>query len=520
MRPLESHFNILLEKYQHGASEADETISNLQTKIQIQKEKLDCVTKTRSSLKKAFDDLNARKSKRSGLLASLNGLEVQGTEVTTELAELFRRIEAIGEVKFEPQRLAEIESALDKLEPVVQECNSLAMKLEELPRKEAERTELGNEKEGLVRELEGIARQIEALGYAESDYTSAKKILAEMKQDHDRYVSLFHKVQEIPKLEENISLRKPKLDMCGKVLAELEKAIKELGFDPMEHDGLIRERRSLSEAEEKAQLLRFRIASEPEILERLKDVQNALKQLELELDQSDEELRLLNYNSEKHEETRHSLAESEMVQEVARKEAANRKINLGVLEAEMARLKGEALKKKDYELNLSSVSRRIEVVDTTRSLVNRFMDQVLIRVKNDIARTAGDILEEVSGKYSRLLIDDDFNICVEDGGRYYPISRYSGGEVDMIAVSVRVAISEYLMRFGPEGENYSFIILDEVFGSQDLEHREKMINMLRSLEERFPQIIAISHFSDVQGQFDNTINVIEDEMGNSRVEVV
>jgi exonuclease SbcC len=90
----------------------------------------------------------------------------------------------------------------------------------------------------------------------------------------------------------------------------------------------------------------------------------------------------------------------------------------------------------------------------------------------------------------------------------------------MIAVSVRVAISEYLMRFGPEGENYSFIILDEVFGSQDLEHREKMINMLRSLEERFPQIIAISHFSDVQGQFDNTINVIEDEMGNSRVEVV
>ena len=90
----------------------------------------------------------------------------------------------------------------------------------------------------------------------------------------------------------------------------------------------------------------------------------------------------------------------------------------------------------------------------------------------------------------------------------------------MIAVSVRVAISEYLMRFCRDGPSYSFLILDEVFGSQDLEHREKMINMLRSLEERFPQIIAISHFSDVQGQFDNTINVIEDEMGNSRVEAI
>jgi exonuclease SbcC len=43
--------------------------------------------------------------------------------------------------------------------------------------------------------------------------------------------------------------------------------------------------------------------------------------------------------------------------------------------------------------------------------------------------------------------------------------------------------------------------------------------MLRSLEERFPQIIAISHISDVQGQFDSTILVAEDEQGNSRVEM-
>jgi hypothetical protein len=34
---------------------------------------------------------------------------------------------------------------------------------------------------------------------------------------------------------------------------------------------------------------------------------------------------------------------------------------------------------------------------------------------------------------------------------------------------------------------------------------QKMIQMLRSLEERFPQIIAISHNNDVQGQFDNTL---------------
>ncbi len=171
-------------------------------------------------------------------------------------------------------------------------------------------------------------------------------------------------------------------------------------------------------------------------------------------------------------------------------------------------------------MSLAGVERQPEVVETVNGQVNRFMDQVLIRIKNDIARAAGDILDEVSGKYSRIKIDDDFNILVEDASDWYLISRFSGGEIDMIALSVRIAISEYLMRFGPDGESYSFMILDEVFGSQDQEHREKMIQMLRSLEERFPQIIAISHISDVQGQFDNTLLVVEDELGNSRVEAL
>jgi exonuclease SbcC len=213
-----------------------------------------------------------------------------------------------------------------------------------------------------------------------------------------------------------------------------------------------------------------------------------------------------------------SLAGLEESLELARKVVSECLVRMGVLLAVRDRLIQEAQRKEELERAAGQVGRRIEVVDVTRILVNSFMDQVLIRVKNDIAHTAGEILEEVSGKYSLLKIDDDFNIQVEDGGEWYPISRYSGGEIDMIAVSVRVAISEYLMRFGPDGESYSFLILDEVFGSQDLEHREKMIQMLRSLEERFPQIIAISHISDVQGQFDNTLLVVEDEMGNSRVE--
>jgi exonuclease SbcC len=231
-------------------------------------------------------------------------------------------------------------------------------------------------------------------------------------------------------------------------------------------------------------------------------------------------LESLRYSPKEHETARLTLAEAEDELELAHKAVSEKKVQMGILKADLDRQTEETKRKKELEKIWGDVCRRLEVVDTTRTLVNGFMDQVLIRVKNEIAKTAGEILEEVSGKYSLLKIDDDFNILVEDRGEFYPISRYSGGEIDMIAVSVRVAISEYLMRFGPDGESYSFLILDEVFGSQDIEHREKMIQMLRSLEERFPQIIAISHISDVQGQFDNTLQVVEDEMGNSKVEAL
>jgi exonuclease SbcC len=253
---------------------------------------------------------------------------------------------------------------------------------------------------------------------------------------------------------------------------------------------------------------------------KLNDAVSSLNDLQSGLLDKIEQLKALDYSDAEYVAASQALNDLEKSLESLRKEASSNEVNLGILEGELERQNQNAQRKKEYEQELAVIGHKMEVVDATRILINRFMDHILVRIRSEIVRIAGEILEDVSGKYSLLKIDDDFNILVEDGGEYYPISRYSGGEVDMIAISVRVAISEYLMRFSKEGPGYSFLILDEVFGSQDLEHREKMINMLRSLEERFPQIIAISHFSDVQGQFDNTINVIEDEMGNSRVEVI
>jgi exonuclease SbcC len=517
-RPLEGQSDLLIRKYELEVSLAEKDIADLQAKVQNQKEKIDGVTRSRSGLKKAFDDLNAKKSRRSELQAGLRSLEVQISETGSELRDIVQRIDALGDVLFDSQRLSEIEIDLKRLAPLAEECSSLAVRLEDLPNREEEKDTLQKEWESLAGKCALLSEQIRALGYVESDYVDAKKRFSELRPLHDRFVSLSQMVLEVPGLEGKIAGQRSELSRLSKSLQELRTGLESLGFDSSEYESLLSERKTLSRVEEDAQKIRLRLAAELEIRRRLQDAVEALAALEKEIACANKELNDLGYSPEVHEKAVLALAEAEKNLDGMRREVSDRKVRLGILNGELSRLINESQRKKEHEKSLSALSRRLEVVDTTRSLVNRFMDQVLIRVKNDIAKTAGEILEEVSGKYSILKIDDDFNILIEDGSEFYPISRYSGGEIDMIAVSVRVAISEYLMRFGPEGESYSFLILDEVFGSQDMEHREKMIQMLRSLEERFPQIITISHISDVQGQFDNTLMVVEDEMGNSRVE--
>ena len=520
-RPLQDQRDHLLQKYENATAQAKEEREKLQTKIVAQMELIDGAAKSRSNLRLAFDDLNEKKSRRSALQADLQSLAVQISESQSEQDEISALIEGLGEVSFDSQRLESSEAALRKLTALIMEYASLSVRLENLPCQETEHMALKKEMAIQEDKQEKLTQQIEALGYAESNYMDAKMQLAVLKPLHDRFLSLTERVAQIPVLKERIVQQELERERLAHALQDLQNSVDELGFNPIEYNALHKERKDLATAEDEAQRIRVMIAAEPEMQKSLTrgpgDVGRSGKGSR---PRPREMLESLAYSPKEHETARLTLAEAEDELELAHKAVSEKKVQMGILKADLDRQTEETKRKKELERTWGEVGRRLEVVDTTRTLVNGFMDQVLIRVKNEIAKTAGEILEEVSGKYSLLKIDDDFNILVEDRGEFYPISRYSGGEIDMIAVSVRVAISEYLMRFGPDGESYSFLILDEVFGSQDIEHREKMIQMLRSLEERFPQIIAISHISDVQGQFDNTLQVVEDEMGNSKVEAL
>jgi exonuclease SbcC len=57
------------------------------------------------------------------------------------------------------------------------------------------------------------------------------------------------------------------------------------------------------------------------------------------------------------------------------------------------------------------------------------------------------------------------------------------------------------------GQPLSLLILDEIFGSLDEDRRAAVVDLLRSLADRFPQVILITHIDSVREGFDRVVRV-------------
>ena len=154
--------------------------------------------------------------------------------------------------------------------------------------------------------------------------------------------------------------------------------------------------------------------------------------------------------------------------------------------------------------NLSILS---EVMDSYRTYL-------ISQIRPTLSSHASELFDELTdGKYSQIELDEDYNLLVYDQGQPYSIERFSGGEEDLANLCIRLAISEIITERA--GSIFNFIILDEIFGSQDQIRKQNIIKALNSFSSKFRQIFLITHVEDIKHFTENTITVSEDDMGIS-----
>jgi exonuclease SbcC len=102
---------------------------------------------------------------------------------------------------------------------------------------------------------------------------------------------------------------------------------------------------------------------------------------------------------------------------------------------------------------------------------------------------------------------------LEDG---LPKTVISGGEEDLCNLVLRLAISQMIAERA--GQAFSLLILDEVFGSLDETRRGNVVELLRRLNDRFEQVIVITHIEQVREGLDRVLVVrFDEERGTSIV---
>jgi exonuclease SbcC len=131
-------------------------------------------------------------------------------------------------------------------------------------------------------------------------------------------------------------------------------------------------------------------------------------------------------------------------------------------------------------------------------------DELNASLRPDLSDRASGFLNDLTaGRYPELELDEDYSATVLDDGD--PQAVISGGEEDVTNLALRLAISQMIAEGA--GQPLSLLILDEIFGSLDESRRGAVIDLLRSLADRFPQVILVTHIESVRDGFDRVVRV-------------
>ena len=105
----------------------------------------------------------------------------------------------------------------------------------------------------------------------------------------------------------------------------------------------------------------------------------------------------------------------------------------------------------------------------------------------------------------------EIKIGDEMGTRSYEM--FSGGEAFRINLALRIALSKVLAH--RSGAPLPTLFIDEGFGTQDASGREKILDVIRAIEDDFEKIIVITHLDEVKEAFPVRIEVQKDESGST-----
>lgn len=203
---------------------------------------------------------------------------------------------------------------------------------------------------------------------------------------------------------------------------------------------------------------------------------------------------------------------SQRVLEIARLQRVRLEGELKTHEALVSRSKEDLVKFDDRMAELEKLRREVRIFDECDRIVTDFRKFVNSSIRPRMAELASEYLTDLTdGRYSAVELEEDFTPTVVEDGE--PKRVISGGEEDILNLCMRISLSHMLAERA--GQNFSLLMLDEVFGSLDEGRRGNVLALLEKLRRRFEQIVIITHLDDIKDGVQHLIQVEYDEGSGS-----
>jgi DNA repair protein SbcC/Rad50 len=108
---------------------------------------------------------------------------------------------------------------------------------------------------------------------------------------------------------------------------------------------------------------------------------------------------------------------------------------------------------------------------------------------------------------------ETLDIQISDGAGLRDYEMFSGGEAFRVNFAIRLALSEVLAQRA--GARLQTLVIDEGFGSQDAQGRQRLVEAINLVRQDFAKILVITHIDELKDHFPNRIEVEKTERGSS-----
>jgi exonuclease SbcC len=285
--------------------------------------------------------------------------------------------------------------------------------------------------------------------------------------------------------------------------------LRKVDYDPERHERATRECERLEEIHRRVERLRKDIAREPGLKRELARGRKEIDSLARAQAGAERKRKALGFDPEAHRTAQAAERKARDRDKDAALASRDAEAQVTRLQDRLARVLAEIERLEKLEAGIAEGEEEARYLRRAAALLDAFRNELIGRVRPQIEEHASYLLDQVTaGRYPRVVLDDDYDISLDDGAGVFPLRRFSGGEEDLANLCLRLAIAQVVAQRGG-GQAPSVVVLDEVFAAQDTERREKLLQALGRLQEIFRQIVLITHMEDIHDRVPHVLRVSE-----------